>query len=145
MISFKKVNQCISIHLIEMPGDRISRKVLLFRPTASFLGPSRQFLHPRWFFVLLPSSRRKLVKEDCRVRIPPPGRGAPPAQQDDGRQEGEQRQACHTGKPDNEPDRDAGTGGLMLNESFFKSFFCHLHTSLRSSVQSPLKHRVLNC
>ena len=119
VISFKKYNNVSSIHLIEMPGDRIPRKVLLFHPTASFLGPSRQFLHPRWFFVLLPSSRRKLVKEDSRVRIPPPGRRAPPAQQDDRGQEGEQRQACHTGKPDNEPDRDAGTGGPILNDSFF--------------------------
>ena len=102
-------------YLVEMPGDGIPWKVPLFCPTPSFLCPWH-FLHfwwscwPWWFFLLLPSSRRKLVKEySSRVRSLPPW-GSTPAQQDDGCHEGEEGEACHTGKADNEPDGDAGTG-----------------------------------
>jgi len=50
-----------------------------------------------------------LVKEDSSrvVRSLPPVRGSTPAQQDDGCHEGEEGEACHAGKPDDEPDGDA--------------------------------------
>ena len=49
-------------------------------------------------------------------------RGAVPAQQDDRRQEGEEGEASHTGKADDEPDGDAKNceiSNKLLGQTFF--------------------------
>ena len=70
----------------------------------------------------MPSSWGQLVEEDCsRVRSPSL-RGAAPAQQDDRRQEGEEGEASHTGKADDEPDGDAENcevSNKLLGQTFF--------------------------
>ena len=49
-----------------------------------------------------------MVKEESRVGTLPPG-GSTPAQQDDGCHQGNEGEAGHTGKADDEPDGDAET------------------------------------
>ena len=70
----------------------------------------------------MPSPWGQLVEEGCgRVRFPFL-RGAAPAQQDDRRQEGEEGEASHTGKADDEPDGDAGKceiSNKLLGQTFF--------------------------
>ena len=114
-------------HLIKMPGHRISWELLLFSPASPCLSPGHLFqlwgpCRPWWFFLLLSSPWGQLVEEGCgRVRSPFL-RGAVPAQQDDRRQEGEEGEASHTGKADDEPDGDAKNceiSNKLLGQTFF--------------------------